>query len=53
MCGRFYVDDEMLNEIHKICKKIDESYDNKTRDVRPSETALIIIKGINNHELNA
>lgn len=48
MCGRFYVDDEMLNEIHKICKKIDENYCYRQGDIRPSEKALIIKAGDNN-----
>lgn len=46
MCGRFYVDDEMLNEIHKICRKIDENYHHRSGDIRPSEKALIIKKDI-------
>ncbi len=48
MCGRFYVDDEMLNEIHKICKKIDENYHHRSGDIRPSEKALVIRKDIDN-----
>lgn len=50
MCGRFYVDDEMLNEIEKILKRIDrESF--KTGDIRPTDKALIIKTG-NEKELS-
>lgn len=52
MCGRFYVDDEMLNEIHKICKKIDGNYHNRG-DVKPSDKALIIKAESTKNELFA
>lgn len=46
MCGRFYVDDEMLDEVRKICHNLDIKYENKSRkgDVYPSQKAVIIQK---------
>lgn len=40
MCGRFYVDDEMLNEIHKICNKIDANV--KKGEVFPTDQGYVI-----------
>lgn len=48
MCGRFYVDDEMRNEIDKICKKIDQNYHQRAGDIRPSEESLVIRKDSDN-----
>lgn len=52
MCGRFYVDDEMLNEIHKICKKIDDNY-HKSGDIKPSNKVLMIKAEASKNELFA
>lgn len=41
MCGRFYVDDEMMEEIGRICRRIDGKLP-KAGDVHPSEPALIL-----------
>ena len=41
MCGRFYVDDEMLNEIEKILKRIDRE-NVKSGDIYPTDNALVI-----------
>ena len=43
MCGRFYVDDEMANEMKKIFVKIDQEKSiPKKGEVCPSEQALIV-----------
>lgn len=43
MCGRFYVDDDMVDEMERIFEKIDlERADAKRGEVYPSEKALII-----------
>lgn len=50
MCGRFYVDDEMLNEIEKILNRIDR--DNlKKGDIYPTDKAVIIKSGEENSGL--
>lgn len=41
MCGRFYVDDETMQEVEKIARKIDRETA-KAGDVHPSEAALVI-----------
>lgn len=41
MCGRFYIDDETMQEIEKIARKIDRAAAG-TRDIHPSEPALVI-----------
>ena len=41
MCGRFYVDDEIIREVEKIAGKIDRKMA-KQGDVHPSEPALIL-----------
>lgn len=41
MCGRFYVDDEIMQEIEKIAGKINRETAG-TGDVHPSERALVI-----------
>lgn len=41
MCGRFYVDDEMINEIEKILKRID-GQNIKKGEVFPTDKALVI-----------
>lgn len=41
MCGHFYVDDETMQEIEKIARKIDRETA-KTGDIHPSDPALVI-----------
>ena len=41
MCGRFYIDDETVQEIERIARKIDRKKA-KTGEVYPSEPALIL-----------
>ena len=45
MCGRFYVDDEMINEINKIFKNIDNEKVKKG-EVYPTDKAIVIKKEI-------
>lgn len=43
MCGRYYVDDEMANEISRIIKNLDNCFKKvKEGDVCPSQNALVI-----------
>ncbi len=41
MCGRFYVDDEMADELEKLCRSIDRKLA-AAGDIHPSETALVL-----------
>lgn len=44
MCGRYYVDETMANEIKKLIHDIDRRMMNgKTGEVRPSEEALVLL----------
>ena len=46
MCGRYYVDDGIWNEIRKICHGIDEAKLNaRSGDVRPTDFALVLSGG--------
>ena len=46
MCGRYYVDDGIWNEIRKICHGIDEAKLNiRLGDVRPTDFALVLSGG--------
>ncbi|MCC8049801.1 MAG: SOS response-associated peptidase [Clostridiales bacterium] len=40
MCGRYYVDDDTVEEIHRITKNAD--FPVRTGDIRPSETAVVL-----------
>lgn len=51
MCGRFYVDDEMLNEINKICNRIDGKF--KRGEVFPSDQAYVIKGSTDKKEIYA
>lgn len=43
MCGRYYVDEEMLHEIKKITRKIDEKFGNvRTGEILPSQNAMVL-----------
>ena len=46
MCGRYYVDDEMLGEIRQVVRDIDRRLKGEvlSGDVRPSEAALILFR---------
>lgn len=39
MCGRYYIDDDTADEIHRIAKNTGFSV--RTGDIRPSETAVV------------
>ena len=41
MCGRFYVDDEMADELEKMCRSIDRKLA-QAGDIHPSEPALVL-----------
>lgn len=43
MCGRYYVDDDMLQEIKKITSKIDSDlYGVKTGEITPAQNAIVL-----------
>lgn len=45
MCGRFYVDDEMAEEVERLVRNIDKDINGKAEklDIYPSNEALIIL----------
>ncbi len=43
MCGRYYIDEEMLHEIKKITRKIDEKFGNvRIGEILPSQNAMVL-----------
>lgn len=50
MCGRYYIDDEMYQEIQKVVQEVDSGLrEIPARDVRPSGSAPVVVQ--NNHGL--
>lgn len=47
MCGRYYVDDDTLDEIEKVVKEIDDDIRNEriSKDIHPTEKAPVIVNG--------